>query len=123
MLERFKFRAWDKNEKIMYDPRILDDSFINDEGFYKSDGFVQTSPYFRNLILMQYTGHKDKNGVEIYEGDIILGDWKDSSPMEVKWTDYAGCGCCDNSIGWEGIFRGIKCAIVGNIYQNPELIK
>lgn len=122
MLERFKFRAWDKNEKIMYDPRILDDSFINDEGFYKSDGFVQTSPYFRNLILMQFTGRLDKSKKEIYEHDIIKydnGTWNGIGVVRWnnEWSAFA-VETCSLAVLDKHVIE-----IIGNIYQNPELIK
>ena len=92
--------------------------------------------------LMQYTGLKDKNGKEIYEGDILrvfeyyceeepdLNAWKD---VVVEWDDE---GCCLSiewnygdyditAIGWE--FQnfdnsGCEVEVIGNIHENPELL-
>ena len=94
-----KFRAWDKIGKRMY-----------------------TSPNDNqevDLILMQYTGLMDKNGKEIYEGDIIenhpgvtwMVDW---SNKKAQWRVYGGGNFALCSMG------AIK--IIGNIYENGELL-
>lgn len=75
---------------------------------------------FRELItevipdtIGQFTGLLDKNGKEIYEGDVLSknGNYQ----MKVEWNDY---GCCLNIVEY-----GIHLfKIIGNIYDNPELI-
>ncbi|MDU3653003.1 MAG: YopX family protein [Staphylococcus epidermidis] len=65
-----KFRAWDKEENKMWNVETL---YIEDEWVKVNDGSIYgvTKDLTRSYYLMQSTGLKDKNGVEIYEGDII----------------------------------------------------
>ena len=101
----------------------------------EDDGIINPS------IFMQYTGLKDKNGKEIYEGDIL--DYKTNyEPYKcvIEWDDdLCSCGCCydeHHSVGFVGrVLPGSKYGysslaknyeameIIGNIYENPELLK
>lgn len=120
MSREIKFRAWDKKEKQMIIP-----SFIkNDE---KEDEYY---------VLMQYTGLKDKNDKEIYEGDIVKSH--EGYLMTVIWQDngfklmfkfkrtYQGESYTetrkDISLNGSNDKRW-GCEVIGNIYKNPELLK
>lgn len=126
-----KFRAWDKENKIM---RVLEIAFFAKNGYFITDketshGFLPSNK-ISDFELMQYTGLLDKNGKgrEIYEGDIVKGiHWEDldtgigidrrsieGEPFEVKW-DSQMCGW--NLYGWEDF------EIIGNVWESPELIK
>lgn len=103
-----KFRAWDKEGKRM----IPSCSSMLNNGFFN---------------LMQYTGLKDKNGKEIYEGDIIC-QFKGSeyeTHYIVRWRDdHAGFWLYfKNEPHLDLNHYREKLEVIGNIYENPELTK
>jgi len=124
-MREIKYRAWDKEKKQMVP--VSDISF-GDDGSALTVVF-QPAPkgeYYRGLvngengILMQYTGLKDKNGQEIYEGDIILtGDAK----WRVAWHRHEngmdGWMVQDNKIHhWYEIDKSILAGeVIGNTYE------
>jgi len=82
-----------------------------------------------DFTLMQYTGLKDKNGVEIYEGDILKSYEHDAvrynHPYSViEYGDWAGA---DEVYGYQFPHNGWDTErwleVIGNIYENPELVK
>lgn len=110
-----KFRSWNIKKKVMQYNPILDYFAFPDGGLSYGHGKEAENP------LMQYTGLKDKSGKEIYEGDLCK---KDSTfPIEVMWgksgwkTRYGV-----HNEPFEDIFLN-EMEIIGNIYENPELIK
>ena len=111
-MRQLKFRAWDEKNKIM---------------LAGIDPFAQDKT---KVKIMQFTGLKDKNGKEIYEGDILtiergLIGKKVSVICQVKWNVIEGSfeliSIEDNSLGYMDEL-GV-CEVVGNIYENPELLK
>lgn len=67
--------------------------------------------------IMQYTGLKDKNGVEIYEGDILKGGFY--KEFEVKWESLSN----NQNIGFNINYNANRFEVIGNIYENSELLK
>ena len=121
MKDRFKFRAWDKDNKVMIDN--LQD--VYDGGNFDYDAmkrdYLGWARCFGDIInddryiIMQYTGLKDKNGKLIYEGDICSHKYH-SNPVVITFENgsfVAG----DVSIYSESL------EIIGDVHQNPELIK
>ena len=119
-----KFRAWHKKRKKYYKVLHLhlDDLggiWATCEGFdiiEQKEIHIQIQP--KDCIIVQYTGLKDKNGKDIYEGDIVSS--LDFYPSEVKYNDnYAQFVATDiNFLDSEQQ----KWEVIGNIYENPELL-
>jgi len=77
----------------------------------------------RTIHLMQFTGLKDKNGKEIYEGDIVKSEAWSPSTYEVGFREGAFCFYREDSLYANNPEYLFKFEIIGNIYENPELIK
>lgn len=81
---------------------------------------------YRNAIFQQYTGLKDKNGREIYEGDIIQ---LENAPYkyEVVWNKWHwgidSKGIVADFIQGFTIAVEERCIVIGNIFENPDLLK
>lgn len=121
MSREIKFRAWFEERK-----RFLD----TDEWYMGALGSKYLSyavkPYNKNdIIVEQYTGLRDKNGKEIYEGDIMRYDAID---YKVLWADYyAGFETKRLNSPWNNAgltlhFLASVGRVIGNIHENPELL-
>ena len=110
-MREIKFRAYHKTGKEMIYKRPL-----NKVG--------QDSQFGDDVILMQYTGLKDKNGKEIYEGDIVkqLRCQCDECKPFGRWRIFK-IDEFDYIFGNSKIVLSKNVEIIGNIYENPELMK
>ena len=115
MSRQIKFRAWDEANK----------EFIPWENFYCFEDVVDKALY----PVEQFTGLHDKNGKEIYEGDVVKipghysGDFWNKE--EIKAVEWDGSDCPEGPGFYlsSGDVRWSDCEVIGNIYQNPELIQ
>ena len=136
-MRKIKFRAWDEVNKVMhYNFKFIDSGdssndwiiFISNKFTlenHETNPFKNPSPYFsQQLKKMQYTGLKDKKGVEIYEGDVVKTK---NSRYKVIFDK-----CCFWGVDELGkypiyqIFHYVlddeKFEVIGNIYENKELL-
>lgn len=138
-MREIKFRAWDKRHCEMYQPCYVE---IFKDGSYCACPDNKNN-YANNIYaIMQYIGLKDKNGKEIYEGDIVLSQRYSTRPysksakhkrfkmlVEYRINEMGSAEWCAKEIekignygygSWGDFF---DCEIIGNKFENPGLLK
>lgn len=122
-----KFRAWDSAKKEMF----TDTFAITESGqvVVVEQEFVTSIPdyvFVDHLVIMQSTGLHDKNGKEIFEGDIVKmakDVYSDPTYYEIVRHRGGAYRLESNQHGCELWLRHTNCEVIGNIYENPELLE
>jgi uncharacterized phage protein (TIGR01671 family) len=139
MCREIKFRSWDfEKKKMNYLPNSgfeRDTLFFTTRGYndtgccYEGDNLNESLERF-NCTLMQYTGVKDKNGKNVYEGDNLGNSYegcyiawcKDCKSFQVfNCFDKDYCMQCNGDISWLEFINDDDIEVVGNIHENIEL--
>ena len=123
-MKEIKFKAWDKKIQQFIDANEI---VINDGKIFRNwQYFEDYIPDEGTIELVWATGRKDKNGVEVYEGDILLhplqGKRKVFYPYSETVASY-GLRNVENGMGSTLQDAHRVWEIIGNIYENPELLK
>ncbi len=141
-MREIKFRAWDIENKMMF--AVIKIDFKDEKapyhvGYFENPYWGTRNPRKERLVIMQYTNLKDKNGVEIYEGDVLKNpektnsyqrihkrmsigvvEWSDKEAMFVlRWWGAEGMSCTPPMANMVGRYN----EVIGSIYENPELME
>lgn len=126
-MREIKFRSW--VTEFSDDNQVMIDNFCflnNEENHFMAEDLTNDRPCVGEVhSVMQFTGLKDKNGKEIYDGDIISGS---GNNKRIKWSDNLAC--------WVGVNIELETSwtylhqmptryiqVIGNIHENKELLK
>jgi len=138
MKREIKFRAWHPLQKVMYFNHSVSVSIDGTVHYLDTDGEwncdIKGNGEDVGIVLMQYTGLKDKNGKEIFDGDITCNFDSDRSPYFFHEVVFEN-GCfgyytkesgfhsfaSNGYFGWVG-GQSNEIEVIGNIYENPELL-
>ena len=124
-----RYRAWDKEfkEMVQVDALIFDEQII--KATYKNGNIVKED--LKNYVLMQSTGLKDKNGKEIFEGDVLCDEGLEQEEefvyVVVSYED--GMWICtqitNDDEGYGGALNEFidGYSVIDNIYENPDLLE
>lgn len=115
-----KFRAW-------LDPDMYDELIIHDGKFYLGWRDFEDGNTYDLAVLMQSTGLKDKNGVEIFDGDIVnfmVPNQMISGTYQIRQAK-SGEWRLDNRAQGRPLYisGSYHCEVIGNVWENPELLE
>lgn len=134
MNRNIKFRAWHATAKKMFTAEEMAEDqltllptgkFINVSGTS-----TNLSTIYESMVPLQYTGLKDCNGKEIYEGDVVQ-DIVMGSNCQIVYTEYANFGLSPLNFKMDDLkyeiidpaYSETTLEVIGNVFQNPELLK
>jgi len=135
MGREIRFRAWDIENKKMLEVVSLGIGFGSSHRCEEQDGEWSVGTHDPGLVIMQWTGLNDLNGVPIYEGDVVafnedvgvvkFGEYEDGEQYNIishigYYVDFPN----DSDGSWEGTLSDIHstCRVIGNIYEHNDLI-
>jgi uncharacterized phage protein (TIGR01671 family) len=124
-----KFRVWDG--KAMAYPKTVEIGINGVNGLTSASYQLARGGYCTSAYVMQFTGLLDKQGKEIYEGDILGGIWAsgwiawcEKCKSFEYFIDGFGCASCERDIYWQEVIEDEKrLEVIGNIYENTELLE
>lgn len=126
-MREIKFRAWSELDKEMFEVASID--LLLGLIVRQCENRIKTY-VLEELVLMQYTGLKDRNGVEIYEGDIVksvalTNDHNQRGATVISPIEYWNENTCLSLtyVPYYPFCLSHDIEVIGNIYENPELLE
>jgi hypothetical protein len=110
-MSELKFRAFQDNAMLMQ----------NEYGVYGAKKFLDK--LYQDAEVMQYVGLRDKNGKEVYEGDLLHNRHDENYCYPILWNrERAGFGLGEDDVNLNPYQIPVFWEVIGNIYENPELL-
>ena len=123
------YGSWDDTDQMFYEIRDIDyyDKTVTVWGCHNKDcGTCDDTYKIEDVEVMMSTGMKDKDGVEIYEGDILYHPLQGARKVFYPYSDsVASYGLREVSTGFGSTLQDAHAVwqVIGNIYENPELLE
>lgn len=133
MSREIKFRAWDKDREVMIGRAYPNNWENNKDEWYADIAYmdlcgIESFNGSSRYTLMQYTGLHDKSGKEIFEGDVVnVAHYAD--PVIVFWSEphaqfrFGRRGAATQIDKTDWLFDTDSIEVIGNVHENPELLK
>ena len=125
-MREIRFRIWDMDRKVMLGSQYV---IFYDGDFYENYRDLEDGIVLDNIEVMQYTGLEDRNGVKIFEGDIVK-NVRNGISRKVYWDTYCASfhlskqGKKESNVDyWSLSNPQWNYEVIGNIYQNKDLLE